>query len=294
MTVVDRLGREVTLPRAPQRIVSLAPRNTELLFAIGAGDQVLAVTSYCNYPPEAKTRQRIGGFCTESQSLEQIIALKPDLVVAADELQWPVISELERLGVPIVSLDAESLADLYRELDLLGRLTGHHSDAARLTQAMQRRVERVATTARTIPPEQRVTVFYHVWSEPLMTAGPGSFVAELIAICGGLNIVHDANQRYPHISPEVLLARDPEVILAPSSESEPMTIEHLRTRPGWSNLRAVRNNRMYLIDGDLISRCGPRLVDALEIMARALYADRFTYLADRSPRAAALREEPRP
>ncbi|HKM51759.1 MAG TPA: helical backbone metal receptor, partial [Isosphaeraceae bacterium] len=110
MTVVDRLGRKVTLPRAPQRIVSLAPSNTELLFAIGAGDQVVAVTSFCDYPPEAQKRQRIGGFSCESQSLEQIVALKPDLVVAAGDLQWPVISQLERLHVPIVSLEAGSLA----------------------------------------------------------------------------------------------------------------------------------------------------------------------------------------
>ncbi|HKM53647.1 MAG TPA: helical backbone metal receptor, partial [Isosphaeraceae bacterium] len=137
------------------------------------------------------------------------------------------------------------------------------------------------------------TVFYHVWSEPLMTAGPGSIIAELIAICGGVNIVRDSSQRYPQISQEVLLARDPEVILAPSYGAEPMTIERLRARPGWSNLRAVRNNRVYLINDDLISRCGPRLVDALEIMARTLYGDRFTALADRS-RAGAFREEPRP
>src|SRR5271157_2643014 len=245
MTVVDRLGRKVTLPRAPQRIVSLAPSNTELLFAIGAGDQVVAVTSFCDYPPEAQKRQRIGGFSCESQSLEQIVALNPDLVVAAGDLQWPVISQLERLHVPIVSLEAGSLADLYRELDMLGRLTGRENETARLTRAMQRRIERVAATARTIPPEQRVTVFYHVWSEPLMTAGPGSIIAELIAICGGVNIVRDSSQRYPQISQEVLLARDPEVILAPSYGAEPMTIERLRARPGWSNLRAVRNNRIY-------------------------------------------------
>jgi cobalamin transport system substrate-binding protein len=294
MTVVDGLGRKVTFPRAPERIVSLAPRNTELLFAIGAGDRVVAVTSFCNYPPEARRRERIGGFSSESQSLEQIVALKPDLVVADDEFQWPVITELERLGVPIVSLGAESLAGLYRELDLLGHLTGHENDAARLTEGMKRRVEQVAATARTIKPEQRVTVLYHVWSEPLMTAGPSSYVGELIAICGGINMVGDAREPYPYISQEVLLARDPEVILAPSVEAEPMTVERLRTRPGWSNLRAVRNNRIYLIDGDLISRCGPRLVDALEIMARALYADRFAALADRPPRAGALGEEPRP
>ena len=124
MTVVDGLGRKVTFPRAPERIVSLAPKNTELLFAIGAGDRVVGVTSFCNYPREAQTRERIGGFSGMSQSLEQIVALKPDLVAAAGELQWPVITELERLGIPIVSLGADSLAGLYRELDLLGHLTG--------------------------------------------------------------------------------------------------------------------------------------------------------------------------
>jgi iron complex transport system substrate-binding protein len=294
MTVVDGLGRKVTFPRAPERIVSLAPKNTELLFAIGAGDRVVGVTSFCNYPREAQTRERIGGFSGMSQSLEQIVALKPDLVAAAGELQWPVITELERLGVPIVSLGADSLAGLYRELDLLGHLTGRENSAARLMEGMKRRVEQVTATARTIKPGQRVTVFYQVWSEPLTAAGPGSYIGELIAMCGGTNMVSDAKEQYPHISQEVLLAGDPEVILAPSSEAEPMTVERLRTRPGWSKLRAVRNNRLYLINGDLISRCGPRLVDALEIMARSLYPDRFTAIADRAPRAGAMGEEPRP
>ncbi|MGZ3381752.1 MAG: ABC transporter substrate-binding protein, partial [Isosphaeraceae bacterium] len=167
-------------------------------------------------------------------------------------------------------------------------------DAARLTGAMKRRVERVVETARTLKPEQRVTVFYHVWSEPLTAAGAGSYIGELIQMCGGINVVSDAKERYPHISQEVLFARNPEVILAPTTEAEPVTVEWLRTRPGWNNLRAVRNNRIYLIDGDLISRCGPRLVDALEVMARALYPDRFGTAIDRAPGARAPGEEPRP
>ena len=181
------------------------------------------------------------------------------------------------MGVPVASLGAESLAGLYRELDLLGRLTGHEDDAARLTNVMKRRVERVVETARTLKPEQRVTVFYHVWSEPLTAAGAGSYIGELIQMCGGINIVSDAKERYPHISQEVLFARNPEVILAPTTEAEPVTVEWLRTRPGWNNLRAVRNNRIYLIDGDLISRCGPRLVDALEVMARAALPRSFRH-----------------
>ncbi len=293
-TVVDGLDRKVTLPRMPARIVSLAPKNTELLFAIGAGEQVVGVTRFCNFPPEARRREQIGGFSSESQSLERIVALKPDLVVAAGELQWPSITELERLGVPVASLGAESLAGRYRELDLLGRLTGHEVDAARLTEVLKHRVERVVETARTIKPEQRVTVFYHVWSEPLLGAGAGSYIGDLIELCGGINVISDARERYPHISQEVLFARNPEVILAPTAEAERLTVERLRMRPGWSNLRAVRNNRVYLIDGDLISRCGPRLVDALEIMARSLYPGCFAAARDRAPRARATGEEPRP
>ena len=162
-----------------------------------------------------------------------------------------------------MSLGAESLAGLYREIELLGRLTGREIEAGRLSGQMKRRVDKVSATARAIRPQERVTVFYHVWSEPLTAAGPNSYLGELIALCGATNIVEDVHQRYPHISQEVLLARDPEVILAPSAEAEPMTIERLRTRPGWSHLKAIRNRRVYLIDGDLVSRCGPRLVDAL-------------------------------
>jgi iron complex transport system substrate-binding protein len=294
VTVVDGLGRRVTLPRRPDRIVSLAPKNTELLFALGADDRVVGVTSYCNYPPAARTREQIGGFSAKSQSVEKILALKPDLVAAAGELHESMIAELERLRIPVVSLGAESLAELDRELVLLGRLTGRETVAARLTEQMKARVARVTATVESIEPAKRATVFYHVWSEPLTAAGPKCYLGELISLCGGINIINDVQQRYPHISQEILLARDPDVILAPSAETEPMTIERLKARPGWSQLKAVRSGRIYLIDGDLVSRCGPRLVDALEIMARSIYPDRFPTISEQTARAGSAHEERRP
>lgn len=275
LQVTDGLHRELTLPGIPQRIVSLAPKNTEMLFALGAGGQIVGVTSYCNYPPAATHIEQVGGFSSKSLSLERIVSLQPDLVVSAGDLHAPIIKELERLGLPVFALTADSFAGLSEELRLLGRITGHEDEAARMVPRLQERIDRVRQTARGIPTAERVTVFYHVWGEPLTAAGPTSYLGEMIQLCGGLNIIDDATTRFPKISLEVLLARDPDVILSSTDHAASFSERGLQSRPGWSDLRAVRHQRIHLLDGDLVSRCSPRLVDALELMAHALYPAHF-------------------
>ncbi|MBI1895017.1 MAG: ABC transporter substrate-binding protein [Acidobacteria bacterium] len=279
-TVTDSLHRKVTLPRRPERIVSLAPKNTEELFAVGAGDRVVGVTSYCNYPPESREREKIGGFSSKSISLEKIVSLQPELVVAAGRIHEPIIAELDRLDIPVVALGAESFDELFRELKMLGTLVGREKATGPLIERLRSRVRAIQEIAETIKPEKRVTAFYLTWDEPLTAAGPASYVGQMIEICGGANIISDASSQYPQISLEVLIDRNPDVILAASMGSMRRSVESLRAKPDWSNLKAVRNNRVYLLDSDLVSRCGPRLVDALEDMAHALYPERFAERAE--------------
>lgn len=275
INITDDLGRPVTLSTLPQRIVSLAPSNTEILFAIGAGDQVVGVTEYCNYPPEAQAREKIGGFSANTISVEKIIALEPGLVLAVGKLQQPVIEALEQANVPVVAIDPNTLDQVYTRIELVGRLTGHEAQAAQVVAEMKDRVAAVSERIVTIPPQDRLAVYWEVFDEPRMTAGPSTFIGQLIELSGGINIFADVSEEYPQISDEEIIARNPAVIMGADTMGEKLTTELVAQRPGWSQIDAVKNGRIYLFDGDMVSRSGPRLAQVLEAMAQALYPDLF-------------------
>jgi iron complex transport system substrate-binding protein len=275
LVLTDSLQRTVTLQHVPRRIVSLAPKNTELLFAIGAGPQLVGVTTYCNHPTTAATLPKIGGFSAHSISLEAIVGLQPDLVVSAGELQGRVIAELERLGLPTLALAGDTLPSLREEISLLGQVTGHEEQAAELARGLQDRIERIRQLAAKIQPEQRISVYYQVSDEPVIAAGPTSYIGQAIELCGGTNVISDTSAQFPKISPEVVLARDPDLILAPFHMTEGMLTVDPRTRPEWRQLRAITERRLHWIDGDKAARCGPRFVDAVEQMAHVMYPDIF-------------------
>lgn len=269
----DALGRTVALPAVPQRIVSLAPSVTELLFAIGAGEQVVGVTTFCNYPAEAESLPEIGGFSAKTISIEAIVALKPELVIAGTASQQPVVEALEQLNIPVFVLAPTTLEEVYSGLTQLGAITGNAEQAAEVTATMHKRVDAVVARVATIPADQRPTVFYEVFDEPLMSSGPQTFIGQLLDLAGAANIFGDATEDYPQISAEVIIERNPAVIVAPSSHADRVTPELLAARPGWEAIRAVQEKRVYIIDGDIVSRPGPRLADALEALAAALYPE---------------------
>ncbi len=276
LTATDDLGRKVTLASVPRRIVSLAPSNTEILFAVGAGGQVVGLTKYCNYPPEAAAgRTVIGGFTADSISVEKILALRPDLVVAAGSSQKPVIEALEQAQVTVLALDAQNLDGIYKNILLAGQATGHAAQAGALVDGMKRRVDAVSAKVKAIPAGARLKVFYEVWDEPLMTAGSPTFIHQVVELAGGSNIFADAAQDYPQVSPEAVIERDPDVILGPSSHGSALVASKIAARPGWQSVKAIRQGRIAIVDGDTISRAGPRIVDALESVAKLLYPDRF-------------------
>jgi iron complex transport system substrate-binding protein len=276
LTVTDFLDRDVTIAAIPKRIVSLAPRNTEILFALGVGDSLVGVTNYCNYPPEAAEIEQVGGFSGPTISLEKLVALEPDLVITAGNLHEPLIARLEELGLVVLALDGESFDEMYRELEVLGRITGERVAAAELIRSIQERLDGLEARKEKIPFDKRRRVMYLVTDEPLMVAGPKSFIGRLIENCGGENVFADVEQAYPQIGEEAVLARDPEVLLAPSSFDTPAFRERLRNRAGLGELAAIRQDRIVFLSEDLLSRCGPRSAEAQEAVAKAIYPEYFS------------------
>ena len=272
---VDRLKRTVCFTAIPQRIVSLSPSTTELLFAIGAGHQLVGATEHCNYPPAAAKLTRVGGGTLQGISRETILSLSPDLILCKWDSHQPLIEPFERFKVPIMAVCPDTLAELYEEATLLGQVTGHVSEASELVENMKRRVVALTSWVDSVPMDQRLRAFYEVWDEPLMTAGPKSFIGEMLEMGGMKNIFFDATVRYPRISDEVVLDRDPEVILAPSTHRSQVSLEILAKRQGWARIAAIRERQVFLIDGDRVSRCGPRMLDALEEMIRAVYPEKL-------------------
>jgi iron complex transport system substrate-binding protein len=275
LTLTDDLGREVTIEAKPQRIVSLAPSHTEILFAIGAGEQVVGVTTYCNYPQEAETREQVGGFSAETISVEKIIALEPDLVLSVGKLHETVIEALKQAGVTVYAVDAETFDQVYVSIEAVGQMADHDKEATHLVAQMKERVAAVESVVAEIPDEERPTVFWETWDEPLMAAGPTTFAGQMIEKAGGVNLFADVTQRYAEISIEEVIQRNPDVIMGPDTHGEALTADQVAIRPGWGTIKAVQDGRIYVFDGDITSRAGPRIVDGLEMIARALHPDRF-------------------
>jgi len=272
--ITDQLGRLVDLRGIPQRIVSLAPSNTEILFALGLADQVVAVTDYCNYPPEAKEKPSIGGFSTPS--LEKIIALSPDLILAAPIHKTQVIPSLEAKGMTVVALAPTTLNEVLGAITLVGRITGKYADASNLVAAMQSRIKAITDKTASLPQTQKPRVFYITWHDPLMSAGKGTIHDELIRTAGGINITGNLSG-YPTISLEAVIAANPEVMIAGvgMGTGADAPLQFARTEPRLKDTAARLNNRLYGIDVDIVGRPGPRITDALEQFARFIHPELF-------------------
>jgi iron complex transport system substrate-binding protein len=266
VTVRDDLGRNVTVAKQPARIVSLAPALTETLFAVGAGPQLVAVTNTDTFPPEVKRLPNVGGFAPETISLEILVAQQPDLVLAGGRFQRPVVEALARLGIATVVIDPDSLDEVEKAILLVGRLTGHEATSVAVVDDFRRRRAVVRRQGTAIPPANRRRVLYVLWDEPLQTAGPKTFVDEMIVEAGGVNVFGDVAAQYPSVSDEAVLARDPDVILAPDHGGAKLR-DRLARRPGWDPLTAVKEGRILTIDEDLLHRPGPRIIEGLERIA---------------------------
>ena len=274
LEVTDQLGRKVGLEAIPQRIISLAPSNTEILFALGLADRVVAVTDYCNYPPEAIDKPSIGGFSTPN--IEEIIALSPDLVLATSRHEDQIIPQLEDKGITVFALNPETLDDVLASIALTGRITGAKANAAELVGEIQQRINTVTDKTAGLPLEQRPSTFYVLWHDPLKTAGSGTLQDELIQKAGGTNIARETTG-YANISLEVVVNENPAVIIAGTSHgsSDDQTYQFARTESRLSGSDAHQSDRVYAIDSDLTSRAGPRIVNGLEEFANYIHPEIF-------------------
>ena len=270
--MVDDLGRVVNIKETPRRIISLSPSNTEILFALDLGEKVVGVTEYCNYPPEALDKEKVGGYSTPD--IEKVIALQPDLILADDIHKEETIPALEEKGLTVFALMPGNLDGVLADIQMVGKITGKEKEAFALITQMESRIE--AITDKTENLQERPRVFYITWHDPLWTSGSGTFIHELIEKAGGVNIFQDVTG-HKTVNIELVLARNPEVIIACSghgqAEDEPF---------GWANseprlqaTEARMNNRIHQIDADLVSRSGPRIVDALECFAYFIHPEIF-------------------
>lgn len=273
LKVTDNAGREVTLDRRPVRLVSLAPSNTEILFALGAGPKVVGVDSFSDYPEEAKNLTKVGSF--SKPDVEAIVALKPDLVLGTN-MNIKGIDQFEKVGLKVLILDPRTFEGVYDNLTLLGKVLGTEKQAQKVVDTMRSKLGRVSAALSKVKPEDRVPVYYEVYSDPLMSVGPGTFIHQVITLAGGRNLFADATVDYPVVGSETVVARDPHVILYPDFHgNRSLTIDKVKARPGWDKIQAVAKARVYSVDANIVSRPGPRLADAVETMAKLLYPDLF-------------------
>lgn len=264
--VTDEAGERVRVPLRPQRIVTLAPNLTEIVYAIGAGERLVGNTTFCDYPAEAKQVAKVGD--TLQPNIERIIALKPEVIFISTASQLETFTkQLNERGIAVFVTDPHDLEGVFRSIKTLGELLGQEAQAEKLVGDLR---ARAATVEEAVKTRQPVTVFYQVSPSPLWTAGRKSWITDLIRRAGGKSVTGEVEGEWMRYSDEAALASRPEaIIMATSSDNKLDVAAALQKSP------AALNKRVYGINGDYLSRPGPRLVEGLEQIARALHPEAF-------------------
>jgi iron complex transport system substrate-binding protein len=268
VTLTDDDGARVTMDRAPRRIITFAPSNTEIVFALGLGSRLVGVSgSFDNYPPQAKSIQQVGGsgeFGVDPNA-EKVVSLHPDLLLAiSGGDQWK--GQLRKLGVTVFTVNAQNFDDLLHDIGTVGRLTGTTEAATRLTAQMAARAKGIQTQAAK---EAAVSCFFEAFYPPLTTVGPRTFIFDLLKRAGCEPVSAGAKDDYPGWSVDKLVQEGPAVYLVASESG--VSPEAVADRPGFSAITAVGAGKVYLVDSDLVSRPGPRVVDGLLALAKLLH-----------------------
>jgi cobalamin transport system substrate-binding protein len=267
--VTDEAGRRVLVPAKIDRIVSLAPSLTEIVYAVGAGDRLVGRTRYCDYPAEARSVAEVGD--TMTPSIERIIALKPQVVLISTASQLEAFArQLNDQHIAVYVTNPQSLDDVFRSIQTLGDLFGESNRASSLVVDLKKRADTVSAATKEAKP---IRVFYQVSDSPLYTIGRDAYLTDLVRRAGGISVTADVATAFPRFSDEAALAAKPEAIILPTGGS--MGAANSKVAPALRNSPAVRNNRVYKINEDHLQRPGPRLVEGLEEMARALHPEAF-------------------
>ncbi|HEV3060441.1 MAG TPA: cobalamin-binding protein [Vicinamibacterales bacterium] len=251
--------------------MALAPSITETIYSINAGDAVAGVTDFTDWPPEATQRPSVGGIV--NPSIERLVSLRPDLVIATREANhMNTIDELDRLGVPVFVVDPQGLDGVLESVRQVGRALNRSGDADRLVDRLRARRDAVVTRVRGLA---RPRVLLVIWPEPVTTIGRQAFITDVINAAGGQSVTEDLPQQYPRISLEEVLRRNPDWLLLPANGHQPISLADLEKRPGWDRLEAVRRHRVLYYD-ERLDHSSPRAFDALEDVAKQLHANAFS------------------
>jgi iron complex transport system substrate-binding protein len=267
----DALGSSLTLAQPAQRIVALSPNLAEIVCAVGAGDQLVGVTDFVHYPPEAAAKPHVGGVI--NPDLEKIVALNPDLVLVSRGLDRPVVDRLRTLNFQVYASDPQSLEEVFALVEQVGAMSGHETQARQLVAGLRQRRDRVVAQAKALPARPRVMLAID-W-KGLFVAGACSFAQDLLSQSGGVNVVAampgiSPQKPWPNVTRELVVSADPQVIILAGAEAAPVggdaaaTLRLLREDKAWANLSAVRNGKVSILDADLLTLPGPRLVDGME------------------------------
>lgn len=280
MMIRDDLGRGVVISEKPDNIISLTPSVTEILFALGLDNKVIGVTEFCDYPPKVPKLvdngeiEVVAGFTTTNT--EKVVSLNPSLVVTAAGTSKDTINQLEKMGIPVLGIEGENLSDAISDIELVGRATGTLEKARDITQEMRKEMNRIVEKTSDIPKNERPKVFYEIGTNPIWTAGPETFIHEIINLAGGINVAENIDRQYSSLTAEEVITMNPGVfIIAVHGTEDPLsTVKSVKDR--FEGIDAVEENRVNKLSPeeiDMFSRAGPRLINALGRMTNLLHPE---------------------
>ncbi len=263
-TVKDELGRTMEVPDHPHRVICLIPNVVDIVYSIGAGADVVAISDFTKYPKEALEKPRIG--LPLNPSVEAVVAMHPDLALGSGDLNsLEFVSHLQRLGIPVFMVDPHGIEGIYASIRSLGLVLNRQADADNLVARLRKRVEAVKARVATEP---KVRVFMVIWYDPVMTIGKRAFITELIEAAGGRSVTNDIAQEWPEVTLETLVSRQPDALVF--LKGAPITLAELKARPGWEHLRAVHDGHIFYTD-DRIQYPSPVAFDGLEDLAKQFH-----------------------
>ncbi|MBE6352668.1 MAG: cobalamin-binding protein [Treponema bryantii] len=246
----------------PQRIVSLSPASTEILFAVGAENQIVAVSDFSDYPPQAQNLPKVGGFDGKTLSLEKILSFNPDFVYLTNVMHNHLIPHFESLNIDYYLSDANSFEQVKNEILQIAKITGHPSNGENLVKEIDSAINKINSQNQLL---QKPTVYWEVWNSPFMSVGNSSFINDLINTAGGINIFQEIAQAYPTVSEETIVAKNPQIIIIPQNSG--ITVDSVKNRKGWSQIDAVKNDKIFIVDDNLLTRSGARIGESAEYLA---------------------------
>jgi iron complex transport system substrate-binding protein len=271
--VTDDLGRSVTIKSVPQRIISLSPNTTEIIYALGVEDRLVGVTTYCNYPEGALDKPKVSEY--SNIDMEKVVAANPDLILASTIHKSDAIPAFEKLGIAVLTIEPETLDGTIKDIELLGRICSKTQEAGVLASGLKERIQAITAKTSQLAENQKPRVFFLTWHDPLWTVGSSTVIDELITKAGGANIASDL-KGHSQIDLESVIERNPQIIFVMSSMGDQDTsFNYIREEPRFQTTEAMKNAQVYKVDSDIFGRMTPRLVDGLETMAKLIHPEIF-------------------